>query len=204
MGSLNVRLFACALVLIAASNTVSAKNDPNLLQALRQSTHDTKAKTTDLDSLVWLSAMSEKLVKRIPDAFYRVRLLETVHREASSLGLDPQLVLAVIDIESNFNRYAHSHVGAQGLMQVMPFWKDVYGQQSDDLFNPQVSIRYGCLVLRHYMDKYDTTEDALAAYNGSLGRKKYPDKVFGRLSRQWQFAKDPYSNNEQGAVAIRD
>ena len=200
--SLKAASAACMLLIgIAGSSVASAKNDPNLIQALKQSTHDTATKTTDLDHLVWLSSMSEKITQRVPNAFYRIRLLETVHREAALVGLDPQLVLAVIDIESNFNRYALSHVGAQGLMQVMPFWKKELGKSSDDLFNPQVNIRYGCAILRHYMDKYSDPVDALAAYNGSLGKEKYPNKVYGRLNRQWGFIKDKYSKHSDNEVA---
>jgi len=169
------------------------KNDPNLIQALQQATQDIKAQTTDLNSLIWLSSMSERLEKRIPNAFYRVRLLETVYSEAQIAGLDPQLVLAVIDIESNFDRFAHSHAGAQGLMQVMPFWKDVHGRPNDDLFNPLVSLRYGCTILRHYMDQFETLTEALAAYNGSRGKEIYPNKIYRRLASRWQF------NNEQFA-----
>jgi len=102
--------------------------------------------------------------------------------------------MAVIDIESNFNRYAQSHVGAQGLMQVMPFWKKEYGHSDDDLFNPHVNISYGCKILRYYLDRYDTPEKALAAYNGSLGKSKYPNKVFARLKKEWQFKEDNYSS----------
>ena len=112
------------------------KNDPDLVQALQQATRDTQDKTTDLDYLVWLADMSEKITKRVPNAFYRIRLLETVHKQAKIEGLDPLLVLAVMDVESNFNRFAESHVGAQGLMQVMPFWKKEIGHPDDDLFNP--------------------------------------------------------------------
>jgi len=192
------------LISIAGVSDVSAKTDQTLIQALKQSTHDVNNKTINLDHLVWLSSMSENLVRRIPNPFYRIRLLETIHSEASLVGLDPQLVLAVIDIESNFNRYAKSHVGAQGLMQVMPFWKEVYGNVNDDLFNPQVNIRYGCAVLRHYMDKHSNPVDALAAYNGSLGKKKYPNKVFARLDSQWSFVKDNYTNNNETNIAFNN
>ena len=169
--------------------------DPALIQALKQATHDIREQTTDVDSLVWLSSMSENIERRIPNPFYRVRLLKTVASEAERAGLDPQLVLAVIDIESNFNRHALSHAGAQGLMQVMPFWKEVYGKPEDDLFNPLVSLRYGCTILRHYLDKYPDATTALAAYNGSLGRDVYPNKIYARLKRDWQFKEDKYSRN---------
>lgn len=177
--------------------------DPALIQALQQATRDPQEGTTDLDALLWLSSMSEKLEKRIRNPFYRIRLLKAVLHESERAGLDPQLVLAVIDIESNFDRYALSRVGAQGLMQVMPFWKEVYNRPQDDLYNPLVSLRYGCAILRHYMDKYQNPEDALAAYNGSLGRAKYPNKIFSRLATQWQFKKDQYSRNISDSLALR-
>ena len=204
-GKLILRVaWSVLLISIAMSNPAFAKNDPNLIQALKQSTHDPRDKTTDLDSLMWLSKMSENLVKRIPNAFYRIRLLETVYHESQKVGLDPQLVLAVIDIESNFNRYAKSRVGAQGLMQVMPFWKNEYGTPDDDLFNPNVNIRYGCAILRHYMDKYDNPVDALAAYNGSLGKKKYPNKVYARLASSWKFKQDLYADKASNKIAAQE
>ena len=199
----------CSLAFILSFSFFQTANaqqkvDPSLIQALEQATHDIHEKTTDIDALVWLSAMSEKLEKRIPNAFYRVRLLESVYAEAEIAGLDPQLVLAVIDIESNFDRHALSSAGAQGLMQVMPFWKDVYNAPNDDLYNPLVSLRYGCKILRHYMDKYPTPRDALATYNGSLGRDKYPNKIFRRLASRWQYKDDPYSGSLAPKIAVTD
>jgi len=184
------------LIGFSATNAAGADGvDPDLIQALKQATHDISEGRTDLDSLTWLSTMSEKLERRIPDPYYRIRLLKAVSTEAARAGLDPQLVLAVIDIESNFNRHALSHAGAQGLMQVMPFWKEVYGNVEDDLYNPLVSLRYGCTILRHYMDNYPDLTQALAAYNGSLGKNVYPNKVFKRLASRWQFKEDRYSRN---------
>jgi len=192
----NIRVLGALICTSVCANAYAESPiDPALIKALQQATQDIHEQNTDLDSLVWLSSMSEKLEKRIPNPFYRVRLLKAVYNEANAAGLDPQLVLAVIDIESNFDRYALSHAGAQGLMQVMPFWKEVYGQSDDDLYNPLVSLRYGCTILRHYMDKHPNAQDALAAYNGSLGRSKYPDKVLGRLARQWEFKEDRYSRS---------
>lgn len=198
------KTIVCACIIQCCSlSPAHAQTDPALIQALQQSTHDLRENTTDLDALVWLSSMSSNLERRIPNPFYRIRLLETVYQEANNVGLDPQLVLAVIDIESNFDRHAVSRVGAQGLMQVMPFWKDVYGRPDDDLFNPLISIRYGCSILRHYIDRHDSLNDALAAYNGSLGRDKYPNKVLGRLKRAWTFKADKYSSNIDANVAIK-
>jgi len=189
---------SCALVTTLTFGSAYAESqvDPALIQALQQATQENShQRITDLDRLVWLSSMSEKLEARIPNAFYRIRLLETVLYEAHANGLDPQLVLAVIDIESNFDRYASSSAGAQGLMQVMPFWKEVYGQVDDDLYNPLISLKYGCRILRHYLDTYPELYRALAAYNGSLGKKVYPKKIFRRLARQWGFKEDQYSQN---------
>lgn len=214
-------LHLCLLMLLCSSTIASAetnvekktdadifltettnKNDPDLVQALQQATHDNQDNTTDLDYLVWLANMSEKITRRVPNAFYRIRLLETVHQEAKSQGLDPLLVLAVMDVESNFNRHAESHVGAQGLMQVMPFWKKEYGHPDDDLFNPKVNIRYGCKILRHYLDRYKKPVKALAAYNGSIGKSKYPDKVYRRIAKQWNFKEDAYSRKTENEVVL--
>ncbi|MEM7359010.1 MAG: transglycosylase SLT domain-containing protein [Pseudomonadota bacterium] len=200
------KLGLCAALLgtVAALPTSSANSvDPALVQALQQATRDINEQTTDLDSLMWLSSMAERLESRIKNPFYRIRLLKAVYTEAERAGLDPQLVLAVIDIESNFDRYAESSAGAQGLMQVMPFWKDVYNKPEDDLYNPLISLRYGCTILRHYLDRYDDPADALAAYNGSLGRSTYPDKIMRRLASRWQFKTDRYSKDVGTKVAIR-
>lgn len=178
--------------------------DPILVKALHQATHDESSQTTDLDSLAWLSSMSSRLERRIPDPFYRVRLLKTVFQEAQSHGLDPQLVLAVIDIESNFNRYALSSAGAQGLMQVMPFWKEVLDEPNADLYNPLTSIKFGCTILRRYMDRFSTTEDALAAYNGSYGRTIYSDKILRRWNSRWQYKEDIYDSSSLIKVAVGD
>ena len=180
--------------------------NPDLIQALHQETFDSETKTTDMDLLVWLSAMSTKVERRLPNAFYRIRLLSAIYRESRAEGLDPQLVLALIEVESNFNRHALSHAGAQGLMQVMPFWKDEIGSADDDLFNPQTSLSYGCRILRHYLDRYPNAIEALAAYNGSHGKTVYPDKVLGRLDKRWRFKNDQYASetNNEVELAIRD
>lgn len=198
-------LLSCLLLIgVWASPSLADDVDPVLVKALHQATRDEALQTTDLDSLAWLSSMSERLERRIPDPFYRIRLLKTVYKEAQVFGLDPQLVLAVMEVESNFNRYAISSAGAQGLMQVMPFWKDELKQPDADLFNPLVSIRYGCEILRRYMDRYKSTEDALAAYNGSYGRTIYSDKVLSRWQSRWQYKEDLYDSNSQIKVAVSD
>ena len=173
-----------------------AKNSRALSVALSQAVDGYPNTSQRVNTLIWLSTMSERLEKRVPDPFYRVRLLHTILEESRAAGLNPQLVLAVIDVESSFNRQAVSKSGALGLMQVMPFWKEVYSRPDDNLLNPLVSIRYGCNVLRHYMDRYDNVRNALAAYNGSLGWSTYPDLVIARYKKNWRYdvpQKDPLS-----------
>ena len=102
---------------------------------------------------------------------------------ADRQNIDPSLVLALITIESRFDPFATNSVGAQGLMQIMPFWKKELGSESDNLFDVATNIRYGCAILKHYIIRYETPKKALAAYNGSKGRDKYPNKVFSQVSR---------------------
>jgi len=130
------------------------------------------------DGYKWLLAMSDRLATRVPDAKYRVELLKTVQYEATRAGLDPQLVLGVIFVESGFKKYAVSKAGARGLMQVMPFWVGLIGVPEHNLFHLRMNIRYGCVILRHYLDleKGDLYR-ALGRYNGSLGRPEYPNQV---------------------------
>lgn len=198
-------LVLLSLLVVAVTPPTFAEGvDPVLVKALHQATRDEALQTTDLEFLTWLSDMATKLERRIPDPFYRIRLLKTVHYEAQLNGLDPQMVLAVMEIESNFNRYAISSAGAQGLMQVMPFWKEVMEDPDADLFNPLTSIQYGCAILRRYLDRFSSTEDALAAYNGSYGRTTYSDKVLRRWKSRWQYQEDNYNSISETEIAISD
>lgn len=135
---------------------------------------------------VWLLDMSTRLKNYVPDADRRTRLLKIVHRQARRHDLDPQLVLAVMTVESHFQRFAISSAGARGLMQIMPFWKKVIGRNRDNLFNVQTNLRYGCTILAHYLEMEDgNMTRALARYNGSLGSYRYPGLVYEALRRQW-------------------
>ena len=140
------------------------------------------------EARVWLDAMSGKLERRIPDRSLREQFLVTVHYEAKRAGLDPQMVLGLIQVESAFRKYAVSTAGARGLMQVMPFWIKVIGGDDDNLFHLRTNLRFGCVILRHYVDieKGDLYR-ALGRYNGSLGRPEYPNMVLGAW-KQWEFA----------------
>lgn len=137
----------------------------------------------------WLSQMSDRLPRRhLPSFEARQAFLLTVRYEAQRAGLDPEMVLGLIQVESGFRQHAISSVGARGYMQVMPFWTKVIGDgNADHLFNRRVNIRYGCVILRHYLDieKGDLFM-ALGRYNGSRGRAKYPDAVFAAWKR-WRF-----------------
>lgn len=161
--------------------------DPDLVMALKQSVKETPSFSNQLDALLWLADMSERLKRSIPDPFYRVALLKNVHTEATRAELKPELVLALIQVESHFDRFAVSRSGARGLMQVMPFWKKEIGHPRDDLFLPQTNLRYGCTILKYYLDLADgDVEQALALYNGSVGKIEYPTKVFLALNETWR------------------
>jgi soluble lytic murein transglycosylase-like protein len=132
----------------------------------------------------WIAALSPRLATRLPDADGREEFLLTAHYEATRAGLDPLLVLGLIQVESNFRKYAVSRAGARGFMQVMPFWVQSIGTPDHNLFHLRTSLRYGCTILRHYLDleKGDLAR-ALARYNGSLGR---PTDYPGRVMSAWQ------------------
>ena len=140
------------------------------------------------DNIAWLVNMSRRLEKYIPDTLEREEFLRTVFYEATRAGLDPQIVLSVIQVESGFKKYAISHAGARGYMQVMPFWVGVIGHQDHNLFHLRVNLRYGCTILRHYLDqeKGDYFR-ALGRYNGSLGEAAYPQLIFNKWKTTWRY-----------------
>jgi soluble lytic murein transglycosylase-like protein len=136
----------------------------------------------------WLNEMSRRMKKRMPDKAYREGFLISVHYEATRAGLDPQLVLSLINVESAFNKYAVSRVGARGYMQVMPFWTKAIGTPDHNLFNLRLNLRYGCTILRHYLDiERGNLFRALGRYNGSLGKAKYPNLVLGKWRKYWSY-----------------
>ena len=137
----------------------------------------------------WMAKMSRRLARRVPDFSERTELIKTIRYEAQRVGIDPQIIFSLIEVESNFRADAVSHAGAIGLMQVMPFWTDVLSKGSSrELFEPRVNIRYGCLILRHYLDiEKGNLDRALGRYNGSLGKMTYPNLVYDRLDRNWGY-----------------
>ena len=140
------------------------------------------------EGAAWLAEMSKRLVKHIPDDITRQDFLTTVQYEATRAGLDPQLVLGVIQVESKFRKYAVSKAGARGYMQVMPFWTKLIGDGDQNLFNLRTNLRYGCTILRHYLTiEHGDTFRALARYNGTLGKSRYPDNVLRAWSGNWEY-----------------
>ena len=141
-----------------------------------------------LQYLYWLGEMSERLKKKLPDVQVRLEFLETVWYEAHRAGLEPALVLGLIQVESAFRKYALSPVGAHGYMQVMPFWTRVIGDgDRRKLFNMQTNLRFGCAILRMYIDmERGDLYLALGRYNGSRGRPEYPNAVLAAW-RRWEY-----------------
>jgi soluble lytic murein transglycosylase-like protein len=136
--------------------------------------------------LRWLGRASERLKRRKAEHHTRVEFLETVYYESRRAGLETALVLGLIQVESGFRKYAISQAGARGYMQVMPFWARLIGDgDASRLFHTQTNLRFGCVILRHYLDRErGDLFMALGRYNGSRGRAEYPNLVFG-ARRQW-------------------
>jgi soluble lytic murein transglycosylase-like protein len=139
--------------------------------------------------LHWLGEMSERLNAHEPEYRTRVDLLRTLDYECTRAGLDRQMVLGLIQVESSFRKYAISPAGARGYMQVMPFWTDLIGDGDPrSLFDMRTNLRYGCVILRYYLDsEQGDLFRALGRYNGSLGRREYPDAVLAAWRGKWNF-----------------
>ncbi len=184
-----IRHATCACLLFVAAAAAQAQEpgaDPELREVLRQAATDAPSFTDRFDAEVWLTDMSRRLERQVRDPAERIELLTLVHMEAKRVKLPPELILAVIEVESNFDRYAVSVAGALGLMQIMPFWLDEIGRPDDNLLHTDTNLRYGCTILRFYYDKENgDLRRALGRYNGSLGKRKYPNKVIDKLSRKW-------------------
>lgn len=160
--------------------------DPLLRAALVAATREADSFPDRFEAEVWLTDMSTRLARRMPDVNERLQLLRLVHAEATRAELPPELVLAVIEIESNFDRWALSVVGARGLMQVMPFWKREIGREDDNLLDTATNLRYGCTILKHYLDRErGRMIPALQRYNGAVGGRRYSTKVLNALTRRW-------------------
>jgi soluble lytic murein transglycosylase-like protein len=161
--------------------------DPALIERLAHSLAADHDAVDRFDAQVWLHASEQRLARFLDDHDERIELLRIVYREAHRQNLDADLVLAVMQVESAFDRFAISRVGAQGLMQVMPFWREEIGRPQDNLTDVATNIRYGTTILAHYLEVADgDLVDALARYNGSRGRLKYPELVVSAWRRVWR------------------
>jgi soluble lytic murein transglycosylase-like protein len=186
-----------AIMLLSSANVWAGgqKEEPlsNSVRAMMQKSISDNAAprlmfVNDPEGMRWLQDMSRRLEKRMPDPVMREDFLRTVHYEATRAGLDPQLVLGLIQVESGFKKYAVSSVGARGFMQVMPFWVRSIGNADHNLFHLRLNLRYGCTILRHYLDiERGDLYRALGRYNGSLGQPQYPNLVVGAWRKHWNY-----------------
>jgi len=171
-----------------ANPVVATTVDPELRDLLTETIANAESFDDRFDAEVWLFDMSRRMERFVPDKAFRLNLLKNIHREASRVELPPELVIAVIEIESRFDTFAISRAGAQGLMQVMSFWLDEIGRPEDNLVDMETNLRMGCTILKYYMDmEKNDLRSALARYNGSYGdvRHTYSNKVLNALRARW-------------------
>ncbi len=164
-----------------------AEMDPQLRAVLLEAVANADSFEDRFAAEVWLTDMSQRLARQVPDLDERLQILRTVHHEAARSNIAPELVLAVIQVESNFDRFAISSSSALGLMQVMPFWvHELGGDNPSELLEVQYNLLLGCRILKYYLDMENgELVRALGRYNGSLGRRAYADRVIDALRTKW-------------------
>jgi soluble lytic murein transglycosylase-like protein len=182
---------AVAVLLLAiAATAVSAEKptaDLTLLAILKQAAAEADSFDDQYDAEVWLVEKEPALARLVKDPAQRISLLKLIHSEASRAGLSPEIVLALIEVESHFDGYAVSSAGALGIMQIMPFWKHEIGRPEDNLINIQTNLRYGCTILKYYLEREKgRLADALARYNGSYGQYWYSERVLDSWAKHWR------------------
>ena len=193
-------LIGCSPLLISERANAGAQIEEPLIDSVRSALsfaissqappvpefRDTESR---LKYLRWLGAMSDRLKKKKPEWQIRKEFLQTVWYESKRAGLDVTLVLGLVQVESNFRKFAVSNVGARGYMQVMPFWTRVIGDgDASKLFHMQTNLRFGCVILRHYLDREKgDLFMGLGRYNGSRGKAPYPNAVMG-AAKNWEFS----------------
>jgi soluble lytic murein transglycosylase-like protein len=186
MKQLVIGLTLALLGVVAPADDTRQPVDPELRALLMKAASESDSFADRFDGEVWLTDMSRRLQQRIPDHDFRIELLKNVHYEAQRARLQPELVLSVIQVESNFDPFAISRAGALGLMQVMPFWLKEIGKPGDNLFRIQTNLRYGCTILRHYLDKEKGNRTrALMRYNGTR-EYKYAAQVYRSFDTRWR------------------
>ena len=184
-------IILAVLYLALASPTQGQPADAAEREALRSFLESTISDANSFedryDAEVWLVDMSSRLERFVKDPRHRLELLQDIHAAAVQSELPPELVLSVIEVESHFDRFAISRVGAQGMMQVMPFWKDEIGRSDDNLTDNKTNFAYGCRILQFYLQREKGhLHKALARYNGSVGRRVYSDKVYRAWHNRWR------------------
>jgi len=160
---------------------IPEKEKDELRKMLQQPKNDEE--TVDFEQQVWEKDIRKVIQAWVPNEQEAQSIARWVYFYSVRFDLSPELMLGLISVESRFDHFAVSNVGARGLMQVMPFWKKELGSENDNLFEIETNIRYGSAILRHYIDRYKSLDRALAAYNGSLGKHKYPNKIFAQMRR---------------------
>jgi soluble lytic murein transglycosylase-like protein len=186
-------LFLAAFVAFAPLAHADQQRDPELKAVIERAVTQAECFVDQYESAVWYKMMEPRLRRRVKDKEERLAILKHAYCEAHRPGetrLPPGLVMAVMDVESSFDRWAVSYAGAVGLMQIMPFWPEKLGMRRHELTRIAPNIRMGCAILRHYLARErNNVARALARYNGSVGRREYSDLVIGRWSR-WNGADD--------------
>lgn len=203
-----MRAFIAGLLLVPAMASGGQLEEPlshSVKSLMQRSISDSAPPrlifTTDAEAEFWLREMSGRLEKRMPNEAQRHDFLRSVHYEATRAGLDPQMVLGLIQVESGFKKYALSSAGARGYMQVMPFWVRTIGTPEHNLFHMRMNLRYGCTILRHYLDiERGDLFRALGRYNGSLGQARYPNLVLGAWRKHWSYRPPVILQKTQAAL----
>ena len=187
----SLAILAIAAVFLQGSAAFAQKftpPSPELIALVKKAAADTTSFQDKFDAQVWLMIMSQRLASVMSDPQKRLAFLRLVHAEAVHAGVSPELVLSVIDVESRFDHFAVSQAGAQGLMQIMPFWLKLSGQPDANLFHERTNLRLGCTILKYYLDKsHGDIRAALQRYNGATVGIDYSDKVLKALNRKWYY-----------------
>jgi soluble lytic murein transglycosylase-like protein len=161
--------------------------DAELRQLLIDTINQSDSFEDRFDAEVWLVSKRDSMGRFVKDPEQRMDLLRRIHQAATQADLQPEIVLALIEVESHFNRFAISRVGAQGMMQVMPFWKKEIGRPGDNLTDIDTNLLYGCTILKHYLKRSNgRLIEALARYNGSYGKTWYPRRVMNAWEKHWR------------------
>ena len=180
-------ILSALLAVQALAQPADQQERAELRSFLEETIHGADSFQDRYDAEVWLVDMSSRLSRYIKDPQQRLDLLRNIHGAAAAASVPPELVLAVIEVESHFDRFAISRVGAQGMMQVMPFWKDEIGRPDDNLTNIATNLEYGCRIMQFYLTRKDgDLHRAMAAYNGSTGSRVYSDKVYRAWQNHWR------------------